>query len=127
MNFRRRLSRHQARVLTQIGSGELRVRWDAAADHYILSHQGAGHMWLQKSKPRLMSGNHLQNSIVELLQRGLLVDEGGRLVPVRAARRDFGMPPPERIPERHVVMSRTRAARIQLQVPDPTRKEERES
>ena len=126
MNFARRLSRHQLHVLQNVARGWAKYRWSEAYgcwERYYKCHGGVlrweSHHTMLMTKTRVSMGgsrcgNHEGNSVVELVQRGLLVrGDGGKLEMSLAARREFGAPPLEVLPRRVVLMSRTRAARIQ--------------
>lgn len=118
MNVRRSLSRHQDYYLRQIGLGKIVLVWDEDYRRYV---EVEGHFLMPVgggSKPRgarlARCGNHFSSSVIELLQRGLLVDNGsGRLVPSRDAARQYGRPRPLPVPKRTFKMHRTRAARVQ--------------
>jgi hypothetical protein len=119
MNLKRSLSRHQSYYLGLIADGKLvlvRDPEDPESKVYI-DPEGFEYFRLGNSKPRRgcrpMCGNHKQSALVELCQRGLLIDMDGRLVPSREASKQYGTPPPLPKKRRVVVMSRTRAARVQ--------------
>ncbi len=102
MNLLRPLSRHHRQCLRWIASGEYVVTWEPEERRWVERYRryrggySESYSVILPSKPRgsrlIMCHGHWTSSIVELLQRGLLVDEGGRLVPSREARRVFGTP-----------------------------------
>jgi hypothetical protein len=119
MNVRRSVSTHQHRCLRDIASGRAVVVFDADLRRYVqTSANGHGiNDVILASKPRgnrrVLCGWHFPSSVIELLQRGLLVDEAARLVPSIEAARQYGRPKPLPVVKRVVKMHRTRAARVQ--------------
>jgi hypothetical protein len=114
-----RLSSHQDYYMRLVASGRLVLVFDHDRKCFV-SAVGEGKFWntIPSSKPIGRRGpsyfifGHLNSSIIELRQRGLLVSENDRLVPSREARKIFGYPP-IKVQPRQLKMSRTRAARVQ--------------
>jgi hypothetical protein len=125
MNVLRSVSRHQRWLLQQLGKGSIRITKESrtfVVTHYYPPPLTPTAIPVSVSKPRgraALFGGHLQSSIVELYQRGILVEEsGGAVVMCREARRQFGTPSALPSPKRFVRMSRTRAARDQGAPPE---------
>lgn len=123
MNLARSLSRHQLFYLKLVCSGEMVIVWHEPNEGYVEIYRGARgdeHIGItfadSKTRGRNLfkCGNHKSSSIIELRQRGVLIDVGGRLLPNRDAARQFGTPPPLPVPKHIITMSRTRAARVQV-------------
>lgn len=114
-----KLSSHQDYYMRLVANGNLVLVFDHERKCFV-SAVGEGKFWntIPSSKPIGRGGpsyfifGHLNSSIIELRQRGLLVPENGRLVPDRRMRKVYGFPP-IRVPVRQLKMSRTRAARVQ--------------
>lgn len=123
MNLERSLSRHQLYYLKEICSGQMVLEWSDYFQRFGIEYRSRdgkrsyGLRLMGDSKPRgrqlVMAGGHLDSSIIELRQRGLLVEQNGRLMPSKEAAKQFGSPPPLVAPKREIAMSRTRAAREQ--------------
>jgi hypothetical protein len=116
MNLLRSLSRHQIQCLRALARGELVLVFDRESGAYTGRYQyfrPRSKLRGRELRLRGMSGNHQESSLIELLQRRLIVDDGGRLVLSPEAARWFGEAPPLPVPRRPVAMSRTRAARAQ--------------
>lgn len=118
MNLRKRLTKIQRYYLEQICSGRTVIVWDIRDGHYVVAGGEDYVVRVPHGKPayskRWCKRPWLGSVVVELRQRGLLVDDGeGRLVPSKAAAKLYGYPPPLPKPKRVVKMSETRAARGQ--------------
>ena len=117
MNLRRTLSNHQLYYLQQIAKGNIIIVTDPEFDTAPFKGKDISHWDFPMSKMRghrALWGGHEYSSIVEMKQRGLLVDHEGRLVPCKEAQKQFGKPPPLVLPKKKPKMSRTRAARVQM-------------
>lgn len=119
MKLHRSLSHHQKYVLRALAKGDLTITYDRESDTVGIQRRNdvAFSIGRVRSKTRgrnlSASGDHLRSSIIELRQRGILVEQEGQLVLCREAQHQFGAPPEEPPPKRFVRMSRTRAARMQ--------------
>ncbi len=114
MNLRRSLSRHQAYYLREIASGRIVLFW-STKHHCAVSQDGYLLGLASKSRGSRLQrcGNHFHSSVVELMQRGVLIRDGDRIVPSKEAGKQYGNPPSIKQPKRTFRMSRTRAARVQ--------------
>ena len=122
MNVRKRTSKHQQRLLAAIASGRTIIRWDAASDLYVKSDtysagaRGEPYVFASRRqrKPWSLCGCHAHKAFAILMQRGWLVEDAdGRIVLAPSIRRQFGSASATPSSKRHIVMSRTRAARVQ--------------
>lgn len=119
MNLLRSLSSHQKYYLRGIARGFYVLTFDPDHNCYTSRFSTGEDLYtvISPSKPRgrrlMKSGNHMQSAIVELVQRKVLVDVNGRLVPSKEAAKVFGSPPPPAPAKRTVKMWRSRAAREQ--------------
>jgi hypothetical protein len=117
VNIKRSLSSHQKYYLRQVCSGQTVIARSPTSGRYVWQ-AGADFVYtMDGSKARgkhARWGDHCRSSIIELRQRGFLVDDGeGRLVPSKEVAKQYGSPPPIPKPKRVVRMNRTRAAREQ--------------
>jgi hypothetical protein len=117
MNYLRRMTVHHRRLLRRIALGdrfEYRAEhgcWGDVTDGYFLAMKKTSH------RPGMRCANHDGNSFVELMQRGLIVDNGrgvAALAPevARYYRKTLAASAPKPL-KRTFKMSRTRAAREQ--------------
>lgn len=136
MNLMRSLSSHQKYYLEQICLGKRTAYWSAEERRYVCCEwvNSTGeryYSFVPHNKPRpkyvtpyypakaalgrwaITQRDWFGSAVVELLQRGLLKDVNGRLMPTKEAVKVFGSPPPPPAPKRTVKMSRTRPARDQ--------------
>lgn len=114
MNLPRTLSRHHTRLLTNMARGETRILWN---EEYGCWQFARSAITVGASKPmggRCRWGQHAEHAVIELLQRGVLLPQGGELALSKEARKAYGTPPALPTPKHVVVMSRTRAARVQV-------------
>ncbi len=119
MNLLRTLTSHQVWYLELICKGEIVLLWNADEKHYVRQGSNDYIMVMPNNKPWPKKNSFrsrrpwLGSVVVELKQRGVLVDVDGRLMPSKAAVKLFGAPAKIEPPKRVVKMSRTRAARVQ--------------
>jgi len=118
VNLLRTLTKRQLYHLQEICEGRTVILWDAGEGAYFEQTSGDYRMRMPHGNDRQRRRNSskrpwLGSCVVTLLQRKVLVDEEGRLVPCKAAARLFGRPPRIEPPKKSLKMSRTRAARDQ--------------
>lgn len=123
MNVRRRMNKHQARLLAWISDGRVEIRWDGESDAYVSRNRwnlrfpfSGWSVFARRSqhKPRSLAGCNDLKAFVVLLQRGwIALASDGRVVVAGAARRKYERQTPIAEEARIVTMSRTRAARVQ--------------
>lgn len=118
MNLLRTLTKEQLYHLKRLCEGDVVLLWDEEERRYM-EQSGPYRMSIphgndrQRGRRGRSKRPWLGSVVVGLLQRKLLVDDDGRIMPSKAAAKLFGNPPPLPTPKKEVKMHRTRAARDQ--------------
>ncbi len=118
MNLLRRITVHHKRIIERIIIG---VRYEYSREDKCwgeITPRENGFLFIPMKKyshfKRMRCGNHDGNSFVELMQMGIIVDDGHGVATLSSsAQKQFGSVRKRIDPKKPVKMSRTRAARIQ--------------